>query len=148
MLAKTDLLTQLVGEFPELQGVMGRYYALHDGEPAELALALEEQYLPRHAGDRLPGSRSGQALAIADKLDSIAGSFAIGARPSGNKDPFGLRRAALGVLRIMIECELPLDLLDLLEQATLAQPVAGASAQEIYDFMMERLRAYYLEAAA
>jgi glycyl-tRNA synthetase beta chain len=145
LLAKTDLLTQLVGEFPELQGVMGRYYALHDGEAPELAQALEEQYLPRHAGDRLPDSATGRALAIADRLDTIAGSFAIGARPTGNRDPFALRRSALGLLRIMIECELPLDLVDLTEQATLAQPVPGASAQEIYDFMMERLRAYYVE---
>jgi glycyl-tRNA synthetase beta chain len=146
-LAKTDLLTQMVGEFPELQGVMARYYALHDGELPALAQALEEQYLPRFAGDRLPPTPAGQALAIADRLDTIAGSFAIGSRPTGNKDPFGLRRGALGVLRIMIECELELDLTELLEQAARAQPVAGARVDEIYEFMMERLRAYYLDSA-
>ena len=147
-LAKTDLLTQMVGEFPELQGVMGRYYALHDGEPPVVAEALEEQYLPRFAGDRLPASPIGRALAIADRLDTIAGSFAIGSRPSGNKDPFGLRRGALGVLRIMIECELALDLGELLDQAVRMQPFAGADAREIYEFMMERLRAYYLDSAS
>src|SRR6185503_390620 len=93
-LAKCDLLTSLVGEFPELQGVMGRYYTLHDGEPGEVCEAIREQYLPRFAGDALPETRTGMALAIADKLDTIAGIFAIGQRPSGTRDPFGLRRAA------------------------------------------------------
>jgi glycyl-tRNA synthetase beta chain len=144
-LAKTDLLTQMVGEFPELQGIMGRYYARLDGEPAEVADALAEQYQPRFAGDQLPRSRTGQALAIADKLDTIAGSFAIGSRPTGGKDPFGLRRAALGVLRTIIEGELRLDLPALLDRAVTAQPVAGAQVTDIYEFMMDRLRAYYLE---
>jgi glycyl-tRNA synthetase beta chain len=144
-LAKCDLLTQMVGEFPELQGSMGRHYAVHDREPAEVAKALEEQYLPRFAGDRLPASSTGRALAIADRLDTLAGCFAIGSRPSGNKDPFGLRRAALGVLRILIEGGIDLDLDELLGRAVRAQPVAGVSQTEIYDFMMERLRAYYLD---
>jgi glycyl-tRNA synthetase beta chain len=148
-LAKCDLVTAMVGEFPELQGVMGRYYALADGEPEEVAAALEEQYLPRFAGDRLPASRTGQVLALADKLDTIAGIFAIGQRPSGNRDPFGLRRAGLGVLRICIECRLDLDLPRLVATAVAAQPATAAedTAGEILDFLFERLRGYYLEGA-
>jgi glycyl-tRNA synthetase beta chain len=92
-LAKCDLVTTMVGEFPELQGLMGRYYATHDHEPAEVCEALHEQYLPRYAGDALPATRAGMALSIADKLDTIAGIFAIGQKPSGTRDPFGLRRA-------------------------------------------------------
>ena len=146
-LAKCDLVTAMVGEFPELQGVMGRYYALADGLEPELAEALEEQYLPRFAGDRMPAARAGQALALADKLDTIAGIFAIGQRPTGNKDPFGIRRAALGVLRICIECGLDLDLPALIERAVAAQPVAtdDGLARDIWDFLLERLRGYYLE---
>jgi glycyl-tRNA synthetase beta chain len=144
-LAKCDLLTQMVGEFPELQGVMGRYYAIHDGEPAEVATALAEQYLPRFAGDRLPASNAGRALAIADRIDTLAGSFAVGSRPTGNKDPFGLRRGALGMLRIIIECGLELDLRELLGEAVRLQPVPGAVVEELYEFVMERLRAWYLD---
>jgi len=148
-LAKCDLVTAMVGEFPELQGVMGRYYALADGLEPELAEALEEQYLPRFAGDRVPAAHAGQALALADKLDTIAGIFAIGQRPTGNKDPFGIRRAALGVLRICIECGLDLDLPALIERAVAAQPVAtnDGLARDIWDFLLERLRGYYLEGA-
>jgi glycyl-tRNA synthetase beta chain len=187
-LAKCDLLTAMVGEFPELQGIMGAYYAKADGEPAEVAVSLREQYLPRSAGDALPGSGTGVALAIADRLDTIAGIFAIGEKPSGAKDPFGLRRAALGVQRILIEKGLDLDLQACIERAVMgvradierlrsagpggaASPVAasapspalkaekaagaapGSAASaaaltgEIYDFLMERLRAYYLEGA-
>ncbi len=147
-LAKCDLLTHMVSEFPELQGLMGRYYALAEGLPAELAEALDEQYLPRQAGDRLPATATGRALAIADKLDTLVGIFAIGQVPSGDKDPYALRRAALGALRIMIECTLPLDLEDLLKRA--AHSHAGVAAagvvSAVFDFMMERLRAYYLDA--
>jgi len=149
LLAKCDLVTAMVGEFPELQGIMGRYYALADGHPEEVALAIEEQYLPRFAGDRLPTTRTGQVLALAEKLDTIAGIFAIGQRPTGNRDPFGIRRAALGVLRILIECELDLDLPALVAHAVEAQPVAGGAdvAGDIVDFLLDRLRGYYLEGA-
>ena len=110
----------MVGEFPDLQGVMGSYYARADGETAEVATAIREHYLPRAAGDELPATRSGLAVAIADKLDTLAGIFAIGERPTGNKDPFGLRRAALGVQRILIEKELELDLKRLIDLAVAA----------------------------
>jgi glycyl-tRNA synthetase beta chain len=167
-LCKCDLLTAMVAEFPELQGVMGSYYAQADGEPPEVVAALREHYLPRSAGDALPSTRTGLALAIADKLDTIAGIFAIGEKPSGTKDPFGLRRAALGVQRILIERTLDLDLTACIAEAVArvradierlqgaaARPAASppltsaaAIAGEIYDFLMERLRAYYLEGAA
>ena len=109
-LCKCDLLTAMVGEFPELQGIMGTYYALADGEPAEVAVAIREHYLPRGAGDGLPETHAGLAVAIADKLDTLAGIFEIGEKPTGAKDPFGLRRAAIGLLRIVIEKRLNLDL--------------------------------------
>ena len=148
-LCKCDLLTSMVFEFPELQGVMGRYYATHDGEAAEVAVALNEQYQPRFAGDALPATHTGQALAIADRLDTLTGIFAIGQAPTGDKDPFGLRRAALGVLRIMIEHELDLDLHELIAIAAAIMPPeikAARITDELFDFMMERLRAYYLDA--
>jgi len=148
-LSKCDLLTHMVGEFPELQGIMGRYYALAEGLPAELAESLDEQYWPRHAGGRLPVTVSGRGLAIADKLDTLVGAFAIGQVPSGDKDPYALRRAALGVLRTMIECALPLDLDELLMHAARAYPASLAAQNvvaQVFDFMMERLRAYYAEA--
>lgn len=146
-LGKCDLMTEMVGEFPELQGIMGRYYAQHDGEHPDVAQALDEQYMPRHAGDGLPQTITGQALAIADKLDSLVGIFALGQIPTGDKDPFALRRAALGALRIIMECRLELDLEQLLEQARLAY---GEIARieitaQVFDFMMERLRAYYAD---
>ena len=150
MLAKCDLMTDMVGEFPELQGVMGRYYALHDGEDAELAMALDEQYLPRFAGDALPTTGLGRCLAIADKLDTLVGIFAIGQAPTGDKDPFALRRAALGLLRIIIEHGLDLDLEELIQAA-----IDGYDGQfedregiagRVFDFLLERLRAYYTEA--
>jgi glycyl-tRNA synthetase beta chain len=164
-LSKCDLLTNMVGEFPELQGLMGRYYALHDHEPAEVAEALREQYLPRFAGDELPATRTGMALAIADKLDTIAGIYATGQKPTGTRDPFGLRRAALGLLRISIERELDLDLQRLIEQAVtaarvdMARVAAGQGKTlvatdaeklpgEVYDYIIERLRAYYVEGNA
>jgi glycyl-tRNA synthetase beta chain len=145
-LSKCDLLSALVGEFPELQGVMGSYYARADGEAAEVADAIREHYLPRGAGDSLPSSGAGVSVAIADKLDTLAGIFAIGQKPTGTKDPFGLRRAAIGVLRTLIEKRLDLDLRALIERAVALQPVQSPNAvNEIYDYVMERLRAYYLE---
>jgi glycyl-tRNA synthetase beta chain len=147
-LAKADLMTAMVGEFPELQGTMGRYYAEAQGEPEELARALEEHYRPRFAGDALPATKTGQALALADKLDTLVGIFAIEQRPTGTKDPFGLRRAALGLLRILLEGRLELDLIELLEQAAAAQPVQRADVvDEVYDFIGERLRGLLLEEA-
>ena len=147
-LAKCDLLTQMVQEFPELQGIMGRYYAQHDREVAEVAQAQEEQYLPRFAGDRLPASPTGRALALADRLDTLIGIFAIGQPPSGAKDPFALRRAALGVLRTVIEGELDLDLSVALERAAAGfEPALRADqvVRPVFEFMMERLRGYYLD---
>ncbi len=147
-LAKADLMTAMVGEFPELQGTMGRYYAEAQGEPAELAIALEDHYRPRFAGDALPVTRTGQALALADRLDTLAGIFAIDQRPSGTKDPFGLRRSALGVLRIMLEGRLSLDLTELLRRACALQPVQRPGvADEVYDFIADRLRGLFLERA-
>ncbi|HEY4444603.1 MAG TPA: glycine--tRNA ligase subunit beta [Steroidobacteraceae bacterium] len=145
-LAKADLMTAMVGEFPELQGTMGRYYAEAQGEPEELALALEEHYRPRYAGDSLPTTKTGQAVALADKIDTLVGIFAIEQRPTGTKDPFGLRRAALGVLRILLEGRLELDLVELLERAAAAQPVQKTGVvDEVYDFIAERLRGTLLE---
>ena len=147
-LAKCDLLSNMVGEFPSLQGVMGRHYAQRAGEGGDIAAAIEEQYLPRHAGDRLPQTDCGRAIAIADRLDTLTGIFAIGQRPTGEKDPFGLRRAALGVLRILIETPLPLDLEMLLQAAAagLADKLdTRDSANELFDYMMERLNAYYAD---
>ncbi len=148
-LAKADLLTELVGEFPDLQGRIGYYYAIRDGEVPAVAHAIEEHYWPRHAGDRLPQSRTGQVLAVADRLDTLAGIFAVGKKPTGNKDPFGLRRAALGLLRILIECELELDLDKYLIHAIELQPVDiddhRSLQRELFDFITDRLRAYYLD---
>jgi len=147
-LAKCDLVTQMVGEFPDLQGIMGRYYAARDGESEAVANAIEEQYLPRFAGDRIPASTAGQILSLADKLDLLTGIFAIGARPSGTKDPFGLRRAAVGSLRIILEGQLELSLPDALEAAASQQPGdhdGKQIADEVFGYMMERLKAYYTE---
>jgi len=149
-LSKCDLLTLMVGEFPELQGLMGKYYAQHDGEPPEVCAALEEQYWPRFAGDRVPDTRTGIALALADKLDTLAGIFVIGQKPTGTRDPFGLRRAALGILRTILERQLDLDLRQLIETAVAAQPVekAPAVADEVWTYVVERLRSSYLEGEA
>ena len=147
-LCKCDLLTAMVGEFPDLQGVMGGYYAQADGESAEVAAAILEHYLPRGAGDALPATAAGLAVSVADKLDTLAGIFAIGQKPTGAKDPFGLRRAAIGVLRSLIEKGLDLDLRGFIERAVVLQPVqAGKIADDLYDYVMERLRAYYLDSA-
>lgn len=147
-LSRCDLSTEMVGEFPELQGIMGRYYAAHDGEPAAVAVALDEQYQPRYAGDVVPQSPLGQLLALADRADTLTGIFGIGRAPSGDKDPFGLRRAALGLMRTIIENELDIDLHALLTQAAQAQPEgveAVAQIDAVFDFCLERLRGYYAE---
>ena len=169
-LSKCDLLTAMVGEFPELQGIMGSYYAKADGESHEVATAIREHYLPRAAGDELPATRAGVAVAIADRLDTLAGIFAIGGKPTGTRDPFGLRRAALGLQRTLIEKGLDLDLRNAIGKAlaavhadmeririnaptaTIASKANGTvslpeQSEEIYNFLMERLRAYYLERA-
>ncbi len=153
-LCKCDLLTAMVGEFPELQGIMGRYYARADGETALVADTIAEHYLPRGAGDALPSSRVGDVVALADKLDTLAGIFAIGQKPTGTRDPFGLRRAAIGILRIILEHRLEFSLQTLLEQALRLQPLAdiepraAAVADQIHDYIAERLRAQYLEQSA
>ncbi len=142
-LMKADLLTDMVGEFPELQGLMGRYYAQHDGEAVEVAAAIEAHYHPRFAGDSLPEGPIGTAVALADKLDTLVGIYGIGLIPTGDKDPFALRRHALGVLRIIVEGGLPLDLLQLLEFARSLFPagvVAESVAQDLHGFMLDRLR--------
>jgi glycyl-tRNA synthetase beta chain len=147
-LCKSDLTTEMVAEFPDLQGIMGRYYSRHDGEPEALSVALAEQYQPRFAGDAIPASRLGQVLALADRIDTLVGIFGIGMAPSGDKDPFGLRRAALGSLRILIEGNLDLNLLDLLSRAAAHYgPVlnVGDLADAVFDFVLERLRGYCLE---
>jgi glycyl-tRNA synthetase beta chain len=145
-LCKCDLLTNMVYEFPELQGTMGRYYALHDGEPATVADAIEQHYLPRFAGDELPTNGVGQAVALADRLDSLIGIFAIGQHPSGVKDPFALRRAALGVVRICIEQALDLDLEKVLNSAASAFDIqldAAAAVEPVFSYVMDRLQGYY-----
>lgn len=148
-LCKCDLVTSMVFEFPDLQGIMGRYYALHDGEDEHVARALDEQYQPRFAGDTLPESETGQALAIAERLDTLVGIFAIGQTPTGDKDPFGLRRSALGLLRILIEKQLDLDLRAFIDSAANNFPAnldAGNIGDTLFNFMMDRLRAWYLDA--
>jgi glycyl-tRNA synthetase beta chain len=146
---KCDLLTAMVGEFPELQGLMGKYYARHDGEAAAVCDAIEQHYWPRFAGDRLPESLVAVALSIADKLDTIAGIFAIGQKPSGTRDPFGLRRASLGILRILLERSADLDLYELVEIAVGLQPVKGQNTVlDIWEYMLERLRGSYLESGS
>jgi len=142
-LAKADLLTGMVGEFPELQGVMGRYYALHDKEPAAVADAIEQHYRPRFAGDRLPEGNVACAVALADKLDAIAGLFSIGQQPTGEKDPFGLRRAGLGVVRILVEKKLRLSLKEL--AAAAFQPFAKQAPGELIEFLYDRFADYLKE---
>ncbi|TPG06376.1 glycine--tRNA ligase subunit beta [Rhodanobacter glycinis] len=167
-LSKCDLLTRMVGEFPELQGVMGRYYASHHGEPADVAEALDSYYQPRFGGDAIAVGKLGQVLAVAERLDTLAGIFAVGMKPGGNKDPFALRRAALGLARTLIEASVELDLrgsfveaLELLPDTALATglkpgkdgkpPTLNAGQRrailvdELYDFVLDRLRGYYAE---
>jgi glycyl-tRNA synthetase beta chain len=148
-LCKCDLLTGMVGEFPELQGTMGRYYAEADGEPRAVADAIGDHYRPRFAGDALPASVDGQILAVADKLDSLAGIFSIGKKPSGNRDPFGLRRSALGIVRALVECDLNIDLKALIGEAVDAQPEGKIEKAELcdalYTYITDRLRRYFLD---
>ncbi len=145
-LCKCDLMTEMVGEFPSLQGIMGRYYAQHDQEPGDVATALDDYYRPRFAGDTLPPTATAQALAIADRIDTLLGIFAIGQIPTGDKDPYALRRAALGVLRILIEKKLDLDLRSLLETAAKhfsSEIKANAAIDQLLTFILDRLQAYY-----
>jgi glycyl-tRNA synthetase beta chain len=161
-LSKCDLLTRMVGEFPELQGVMGRYYAAANGEPSDVAQALDEFYRPRFAGDAIASGKIARVLAIAERVDTLAGIFAVGQKPSGNKDPFALRRAALGLARTLIEGEIDLDFEAMLREAVellpaiapaksaKAAPPAPADAKrklvdELREFVYERLRGYYAD---
>ncbi|MCH9697547.1 MAG: glycine--tRNA ligase subunit beta [Gammaproteobacteria bacterium] len=147
-LSKTDLLTDMVGEFASLQGVMGRYYALHDNEQVSVANALQEQYMPRQSGGDLPQSTTGQILSLADKLDTLVGFFSIGITPSGVKDPYGLRRAALGILRILIENNLDLDLSEMVQLALQQHThdnIAEDTEQIVVQFLLERLRGYCID---
>lgn len=145
-LARCDLLTSMVNEFPELQGIMGEYYAQADAEPEAVSIALREQYLPRFSGDALPASITGIILALAERLDTIAGLFSINQPPTGSKDPFALRRAALGILRILVEKRVELDLPACIEQACRQQPGEfdhTAISAATVDFIYERFRAWY-----
>jgi len=148
VLSKCDLMTDMVGEFASLQGIMGKRYAQVAGEPDEVALALDEQYKPRGASDDTASTTTGQILSISDKLDTLVGIFAIGQKPTGEKDPYALRRASLGILRTIIERQLDLDLKLLIATAAelLAEKVdASKVEQDVFDYMLERLRAYYLD---
>lgn len=146
LLSKCDLMTNMVFEFTDTQGVMGMHYARHDGEDEEVAVALNEQYMPRFAGDGLPRSLVACSVALADKLDALVGIFGIGQHPKGDKDPFALRRAALGVLRIIVEKNLPLDLVDLTEKAAQFygdKLTNTAVVNDVVDFILGRFRAWY-----
>ena len=147
LLCKSDLVSDMVGEFADLQGVMGGYYATNDGETVAVATAISEHYHPRFAGDSLPSTPEGLAVAIADKLDTITGIYGIGQGPTGSKDPYALRRMALGLLRMIVESKLALNLNNLIEQslALHTQEVDRTCGDDIYKFMMDRLRAYYKE---
>ncbi len=146
ILSKCDLASEMVGEFPEMQGIAGYYYARHDGEADDVAQALNEQYMPRGAGAELPQTLTGAAVAVADKLDTLVGIFGIGMLPTGSKDPYALRRAALGVLRILIEKQLDLDLVQAVAFAIGqygAKVKAAGLDQQVLDFIFDRLRARY-----
>jgi glycyl-tRNA synthetase beta chain len=148
LLSRCDLMTDMVFEFPEMQGIMGRYQAMRDGEPAELAQALDEFYMPRFSGDKIPQTPTGICISLAEKLDTLIGIFGIGQRPSGDKDPFALRRSALGALRIIREHSLTLNLPDLL--STVADGIADRLTnqnvvKEVYQFMLERLKGIYID---
>ena len=145
-IAKTDLLTDMVGEFPELQGIMGTYYAKHDGENADVASACSEHYMPRFAGDALPQTQTGTILAIADKLETLVGIWGVGLAPTGDKDPYALRRHALGICRLLLEKNLSLNLPELINlarsQFTQKDVQEKAKTADIYEFIIDRLRAY------
>jgi len=165
LLAKTDLMTEMVGEFGNLQGIMGRYYALADNEPKEIALAIEEQYFPKQSGSPTASSTTGQILAIAEKIDTLVGIFAVGLIPTGDKDPYALRRAALGILRTIIENKLNINIIELTEFADVQiKPIVShlgtedkkivtghvgntspATSDRVIDFIFERLRGYCLD---
>lgn len=148
LLSKTDLMTNMVMEFPDVQGVMGMHYAREDGEPEAVAIALDEQYKPRYSGDSLPSSNVSCAIALADKLDTLVGIFGIGQIPKGDKDPFALRRAAIGVLRIIVDNQLDLDLEDLVSssRALFAEKLSNdAVQQQVVDFVLARFRTWYQE---
>jgi glycyl-tRNA synthetase beta chain len=148
LLAKTDLLTQMVGEFPELQGVAGKYYALADGEPKAVAIALNEQYMPRFSGDVLPATDLGCVLALAERVDTLVGAFGINQQPTGDKDPFALKRAALGVLRILIEKKIDIDIADILTYAVslYANKLTNPdTVTQLCEFLQERLKPWYQE---
>ncbi len=148
LLSRCDLMTEMVNEFADMQGIMGRYQAQRDNEPEELAISMDEFYMPRFSGDRLPQSKTGIAIALADRIDTLVAIFGIGQRPTGTKDPFALRRAALGALRIMLEHALPINLKSLLSAAKerLSESITEASVvDEVHHFMLERLKGIYAE---
>mgnify|MGYP001422725464 FL=1 len=147
LLSKSDLMTDMVGEFADLQGIMGEHYALYDGEEKKVAFAIRDQYLPRFSGDKLPSTDEGSVVAIADRLDSITGIYGIGNGPTGSKDPYALRRLALGLLRILVEGKKDLNLIELIDSSLNlhSKEVNRDISSEIYKFMMERLKAYYKE---
>jgi glycyl-tRNA synthetase beta chain len=148
LLSKTDLMTDMVMEFPDVQGVMGMHYARHDGEAEEVAVAQNEQYMPRFSGDKLPQSLISSSVALADKIDSLVGIFGIGQIPKGDKDPFALRRAAIGVLRIIVDLELPLDLTDLVNASAslFGDKITSKGLEEsVVDFILARFKAWYQE---
>ena len=148
LLCKADLVSDMVLEFDKMQGIAGTYYALNDGEDAETANAIKDHYLPKFAGDTLPETLTGCAVALADRLDTLVGIFGIGQKPSGSKDPFALRRASLAVLRIIIEKDLDLDLrhlLELAQQQHAALPAADGLTDTVLAYMLERFRAWYEE---
>ena len=146
LLAKADLTTDMVGEFPELQGVMGRYYALHDGEQQDVAFAIEDHYRPRFAGDELPRNDVGVVVALADKLETLVGLFGVGQVPTGDKDPYALRRHALGIVRLLIERKLNVGLLALVDLATKAMPPNAQGDWLLpLEFAKDRAKGYFEE---
>ena len=148
LLAKSDLISKMVGEFADLQGIMGGYYALNDGEPDEVAIAIKEHYQPRFSGDKLPSTNAGLVVSIADKIDTITGIYGIGQAPTGSKDPYALRRLALGLLRILLEAKIEINLKQLIDVSLdlHLKDVDRESSESIYQFMMDRLKAYYKDA--